>query len=80
MKYEVIDGFTITGCPYRPDRFVGGFACALCEHWQSVGVHLSGARAGEPGRSFWEVGCKLDNIRPSGASSRRIAEQNSKGE
>lgn len=61
MKYTVVDGFTITGCPFRPDRHVGGFACAMCEHWTDPGIHVSGARAGDPGTSVWEVGCDLED-------------------
>ena len=78
VRYEVIDGFSVTGCPYRPDHIVGGFACVMCEHWQSVSIHISGARPGDPGRSTWDVGCKLENIRSSG--SRHDTEQNVKGE
>lgn len=57
MRYKVVDGHTVTGCRFYPDRFVGGFACAICEHWQSVGHHVSGARVGDAGISYWDVGC-----------------------
>ena len=60
MRYKVIDEWTVTSCPFKSDRFVGGFACAMCEHWQSVAHHVSGARAGDPGVSEWDVGCSLE--------------------
>lgn len=61
MKYTVVDGWTVTGCPFRPDRYIGGFACAMCEHWTATGIHVSGVRAGDPGESVWDVGCDLED-------------------
>lgn len=60
MKYTVIDGFTITACPFYPEKLVGGFACAMCDHWISFANHVSGARAGDPGESVWDVGFDKD--------------------
>ena len=56
-QYKVVDGFTVTGCPEKTDRFVGGFACAMCEHWRDSAVWVSGPRYGDPGVSFYEIPC-----------------------
>jgi hypothetical protein len=60
MKYKTIDGHTVTVCRFFPEKFVGGFACAICEHWKSVAHHISGARVGDPGISYWDVGCSRE--------------------
>lgn len=57
MRYTVIDGFTVTGCPFKPDKFIGGFACAMCEHWKNSAHRISNDGFGE---STWDVGCNLE--------------------
>ena len=62
MRYTTIDGWTVTGCPFKPDRFVGGFACFLCEHWQGGARRISGC--GDSGESEWDVACRMETIGP----------------
>lgn len=61
MKYTTVDGMTITGCPVRPDRHVGGFLCVLCEHWRGPGRFVSGGIYGDAGIKQWEVPCEVGN-------------------
>lgn len=76
MRYKVVDGWTVTGCPYKPKKLVGGFACVMCEHWQSVAHHVSGARAGDPGISEWDVGCSLELLAGREKFSSEIQQNN----
>lgn len=60
MKYKTDNGYTITPCPYKPEKFAGGFACALCEHWGGASYHISGEFFGRNGPAVWFVRCTLE--------------------
>lgn len=60
MKYKTFAGQALDSCPFYPDKIVGSYQCALCQHRSDSPKCISG-NYGEPGECEFEFHCTAED-------------------